>query len=78
MRSLGSQEDDGVFRRGVVVKMWGVITYTFEYISELKYSMPQYLTELSQRCDLVNKRVSDASHASQEAERYGRVSPNQA
>ena len=55
MRSLGSQEDDGVFRRGMAAKMWGAITYIFEYISELKDSMPQYLTELSQRFDLVNK-----------------------
>ena len=78
MRSLGSHRDDGVFRRGMAAKMWGVITYIYENISELKDSMLQYLTELSQRCDLVNKRVSDASHASQEAERYGRVSPNQA
>ena len=67
MRSLGSQEDDGVFSGVVAAKMLGVITYIYETFSDLKDSMPQYLTELSQRFDLVNKRVSDASQASQES-----------
>ena len=78
MRSLGSQDDDWVFSRGVTATIWGMITYIYETFSELKDAMPKYLTELSQICDLVNKRVGDASQAIQEAERYGRVSPNQA
>ena len=47
MRSLGSPKDDGVFRRGTAAEMWGEITYIYETFSELKDSMPQYLTELS-------------------------------